>query len=873
MPIGKIEPFDISSKKWSAYVRRVEQFISLNAIANELKVATLVTVVGAVTYDLMCDLCAPDTPETKTFEALVEIVGNHLEPKRSDIAERHVFRHRRQREGESLSDYLQALKHLASTCNFRANLEENLRDQFVSGLASDVMRSQLFAESDLTYKRAIELAFALEAAGRHAVASGSGCKAGQARAAESGETAAEPLHRVAERAGGAAAGGGAGSSRSARASRSCWRCGREHRPDFCRFKNYSCDSCGQKGHIKVACKRRTSESENRVAHQKAHYYVNSDDESNEFYNITVCGKNDRPYQIRLLINGKDLIFELDTGSKLSTINYECYAKNFWDVPLIKEQICLRAYTGTLIEPCGYIIVSAHLGENCADNLKLYVIKNGGPPLLGRAWLRSLRIESVEIKNYLLNLNELDTANLITELSTQFPNVFSPGLGTCTKKMHLRLKDKIPVYQKARNLPLALRLPVENELNRLVAEGTIYKVEHSDYGTPIVPVIKKNGEIRICGDYKVTINKKLTRDPYPMPRIEELFAALSGGEKFSKIDLTNAYQQLLLDESSQACTAITTHVGTFVYRRTPYGLTCVPEKFQKFMEETLRGLNGVAVFMDDIAITGRNMDEHVTNLKALFRRLNEVGLRIKLQKCCFMQDSISYVGFVIDKHGLHPDQNKVKAIVEAPTPADVTQLRSFLGLINYYGKFISGLSTILYPLHQLLKKEVPWKWSEQCQKAFVEVKNALTSDTVLVHYSPELPLVLSVDSSSYGVGSVLAHRYPNGEERPISFSSRTLNAAERGYSQLDKEALAIFTGVIKHHQYLFGRHFVIKTDHKPLTFIFGPKLGLPQTVACRLQRYAIRLAAYDFDIEYVKSADNGNADALSRLPLPPPPGEP
>ncbi|CAG9116185.1 unnamed protein product [Plutella xylostella] len=838
------EPFDLTSKKWSAYVRRVEQFITLNEIKTELKVATLVTVVGTATYELMCDLCAPKTPEEKSFKELIDIVGSHLEPQRSDIAERHMFRHRRQRNGESLSDYLQALKHLASTCNFKDTLEENLRDQFVSGLASDVMRSQLFAVTELSYKRAIELAFALEAAERHAVASGSGCTAaaaGQAGGAGGAAAAAgEPLHRVAERGGSNGGGGGsgggapgAGSARGRRMavgpSRPCWRCGREHRPEMCRFKNYSCDACGQKGHVKVMCKnsgRQAGNNSDRFAQQRAHYYVDSDDESNDFYNLTVNGKNDEPYQVPLVINEHNITFELDTGSKL--------------------------------------------GENTADNLKLYVIKNGGPPLLGRSWLTSLNVECVEIKNLLLHINETTSeATIVEELSKEFPSVFSPGLGTCTKKMTLRLKDDIPVFVKARTLPLALRQPVERELNRLVANGTIYKVDHSDYGTPIVPVIKKNGEIRICGDYKVTINKKLMRDPYPLPRIEELFAALSGGEKYSKIDLTNAYQQKFLEESSQACTAITTHVGTFVYRRTPYGLTCVPEKFQKFMEETLRGLRGVAVFMDDVAVTGRDTAEHVANLKALLRRLSEVGLRIKLEKCQFMRDSISYVGFIIDKHGLHPDPEKVKAIVNAPAPTDVSQLRSFLGLINYYAKFIAGLSTLLCPLHNLLKKNTPWKWTEACQKAFTDAKCALTSESLLVHYSPELPLVLSVDSSSYGIGSVLAHRYPGGDERPICFSSRTLNSAERGYSQLDKEALAIFTGVIKNHQYLFGRHFTIKTDHKPLTFIFGPKLGLPQTVASRLQRYAVRLAAYDFDIEYVKSASNSNADALSRLPLPAP----
>lgn len=613
-------------------------------------------------------------------------------------------------------------------------------------------------------------------------------------------------------------------------------------------------------------KGRGVESNQDTSTRRNNNYLGSSDNESEcdFYNLSVCGVNEKPYTVMAQVNGRKISFELDTGSKLSVISLDYYNNNLCDLPIISNDISLYSYVGSVIEPVGFVSVHVVIGEHSAGNLKLYIVKNGGPPLLGRSWLTKLKIHKIIIDEFLLKLNK---NNLVELLQREFPTVFASGLGTCTKKFTLKLLDKNPVFIKARPLPLALRKPVERELERLEAEGTIRKVEYSDYGTPIVPVIKKNGEIRICGDYKVTVNPKLMREPYPLPRIEELFAALSGGEQFSKIDLTHAYQQLFLEEESQACTAITTHIGTFVYNRTPFGLTCIPEKFQKFMEQTVKGLKGVAVFIDDIACTGMTRGEHINNLKALLSRLREVGLRIKLDKCVFMQDSITYVGFVIDKHGLHPDENKIKAIVDAPRPKDVTQLKSFLGMVNYYAKFISNLSSILYPLHMLLRKNAEWIWSSDCDDSFNKVKKAISGSKVLVHYNPELPLVLAVDSSSYGIGSVLSHRYPNGEERPICFASRTLNSAERAYSQLDKEALAIISGVLKHHQYLYGRPFIIKTDHKPLTFIFGPKFGLPQTAASRLQRYATKLAAYDFTIEFVKSKDNYNVDALSRLPLP------
>lgn len=688
----------------------------------------------------------------------------------------------------------------------------------------------------------------------------------------------EPLHRVTSAGQSGLRGSGMGTSSGdrggatvsatgQRGTQPCWRCGKNHRPTDCRFKNYSCDKCGLKGHLKVMCKRSSSQGDPKKfsVQGRRQNFIESDSESEcELYNLKVCSSDDKPYGVQAKVNGELVTFELDTGSKLSAINMLFYKKHFAHLPLIEYNVCLRSYTGSLIEAAGYVLVDVVMGAHSAENLKLFVIKSGGPPLMGRSWLRKLNINNIQINEIIKNLSD---NTLVDQLKREFPAVVAPGLGTCTKKMSLRLNDTTPIYIKARSLPLALRKPVELELERLQAEGTIRKVEYSDYGTPIVPVIKKTGEVRICGDYKVTVNPKLIREPYPMPRIEELFAALSGGEKYSKIDLTNAYQQFVLDEASQACTAITTHVGTFVYQRTPFGLTCVPEKFQKFMEETLKGLKGVVNFIDDIAVTGVDTAVHIVNLKAVLCRLREVGLRIKLEKCAFLQDSITYVGFIIDKHGLHPDPSKIKAIVDAPPPTDLTQLRSFLGLVNYYAKFIPRFSSMLHPMHQLLRKNSSWIWSNECQSSFQSVKSAILSSDVLVHYNPELPLVLAVDSSSYGIGSVLSHRFPNGDERPICFASRTLNVAERSYSQIDKEALAIINGVIKHHQYLYGRHFIIKTDHKPLTFIFGPKFGLPQTAASRLQRYATRLASYDFEIEFVKSRENGNVDALSRLPLP------
>ncbi|XP_026731607.1 uncharacterized protein K02A2.6-like [Trichoplusia ni] len=416
--------------------------------------------------------------------------------------------------------------------------------------------------------------------------------------------------------------------------------------------------------------------------------------------------------------------------------------------------------------------------------------------------------------------------------------------------------------RARPLAYALREPVERALQQHVRDGILTPVERSDWATPIVPVVKKDGNIRICADYKLTLNKVLEVDRYPLPRVEDLLVRLHGGKRFSKVDLSQAYAQFLLDDSKKY-TVINTHKGLFMYNRLVYGLSSSPGIFQRRLEELFADLPRVGVFLDDVIITGSSKSDHLQNLHKVFQRLDKYGLKVKKEKCEFFMKSISYLGYVISEDGVHTCPNKVKAILDTPAPVNVVELRSFIGMIMYYSKFIKNLSTMLAPLYKLLKVGSKYDWSSQCHSAFQEVKKVLASSEVLMHYSAELPLVLTADASGVGVGAVLSQVTAAGE-RPVAYASRSLTSAERNYSQIDREALAIIYGIRKYHQYLYGRKFILRTDHKPLTYIFGDKVGIPVMSASRLQRWAVLLSGYNYDIEYVSSKKNC-ADALSRLP--------
>ncbi|KAL5506647.1 hypothetical protein EMCRGX_G008350 [Ephydatia muelleri] len=409
--------------------------------------------------------------------------------------------------------------------------------------------------------------------------------------------------------------------------------------------------------------------------------------------------------------------------------------------------------------------------------------------MGREWIRRIEIDWKTLcRDSRLAIHQVPSQVLgspVESLIQRYSDLFRNDLG---KMRHFKatlklLPDVQPKFHRPRPVPFALKEAVERELDRLEEAGVIEKVTHCEWAAPVVVVPKKNGTVRLCGDYKVSINQALMVDQYPLPKPSDLFAALSGGKWFTKLDLAQAYTQMELDEVSRQFVAINTHRG--LYR--------------------------------------------------------------------------------IDANGIHATGEKLDAVLMAPVPSSVPQPRSFLGMINYYSKFIPNLATLLNPLNELLRKDVQWKWTDQREQAFKQAKQCLTSPNVLVHYDPTLPIKLAGDASAYGIGAVISHTLPDGSERPIAFASRTLNASERNYAQLEKEALSLIFGVKKFHEYLYGRRFTLLTDHKPLTTILGPKTGVPPLATARLQRWALLLSAYEYDLEFRPTAQHANADGLSRLP--------
>ncbi|KAL5484391.1 hypothetical protein EMCRGX_G020882 [Ephydatia muelleri] len=615
---------------------------------------------------------------------------------------------------------------------------------------------------------------------------------------------------------------------------SCFRCGGKHYATTCKLKSVTCNNCGKTGHIAKVCRSNPTGAKSSAARQKGkaargHSPEKEDSPPREgskvhsLYNFS--SSSNKLFRVTLQVNGVNLPMEIDTGAAVSILSEATY-KSTW--------------------------------------ARLRIVVSKGPTLLGRDWLAAL---GMDINSNIHNVHSIHSSSLQTILDKHSP-LFSEDLGKLkgvTVKLFIDRSVK-PAFFKHRPVPFALRQRIEAELDRLEKEGIIEAVRFSDWAAPIVPVVKRDGSVRICGDFKLTVNRATTLESYPLPRVDELLASLGKSKVFSKLDLSNAYLQLPVDDESKELLTISTHRGLYRYNRLLFGVASAPAIFQRSMESLLRGIPGVCVFFDDILVSGPSERDHLCNLEKVLSCLEESGLKLKLSKCSFLLSSVEYLGHRISAAGIQPTEDKKKAILQAPAPKNVTQLKSWLGLLNYYSKFLPNLSATLAPLYDLLKSQRSWSWESSQQVAFSKAKELLTSASVLVHYEPDRELVLACDASEYGVGAVLSHHFEEGFDRPIAFASRTLAPAERKYSQLDKEALAIVFGVDKFHQYLYGRHFTILSDHKPLQYLFAVDCPIPQMVSPRVQRWALTLSAFDYTISFRAGKLQGNADALSRLPL-------
>ena len=415
----------------------------------------------------------------------------------------------------------------------------------------------------------------------------------------------------------------------------------------------------------------------------------------------------------------------------------------------------------------------------------------------------------------------------------------------------------PIRQPARRLPFHQRNEVRQMLDQMLQQDII-EPAHGPWSSPIVLVKKKDGSTRFCVDFR-RLNDLTRKDAQPLPRIDDTLDALTGACWFSTLDLASGYWQVEVDPDDREKTAFVTPFGIHQFRVMPFGLCNAPGTFQRLMELVLAGLNWTTclVYLDDIIIFSRTVEEHLQRLQEILERLKNAGLKLKPSKCHLLRKSVKYLGHVISEHGVETDPEKTASVAKWSTPTDLKELRQFLGLASYYRRFVKNFSQIAAPLFQLTHKGKHWCWNQECEEAFVTLKSKLTTAPVLIFPSFDQEFILDTDASGNGLGAVLSQQI-NGSEQVVGYSSRTLTKAERRYCATRREMLALVWGTRQFRPYLYGRHFKARTDHNSLRWLrnFREPEG-------QVARWLEILAEFDFDVIHRPGKQHGNADSLSR----------
>lgn len=433
--------------------------------------------------------------------------------------------------------------------------------------------------------------------------------------------------------------------------------------------------------------------------------------------------------------------------------------------------------------------------------------------------------------------------------------------TQTAEISIELTSDSGVTYRPYRLSYAEREKVREMVQEL-KENNIIRESNSPFASPILLVRKKNGEIRMCVDYRA-LNAITKKDRYPLPLIEDQLDNLQGNTHFTSLDLFSGYYQIPVAKESIEKTSFVTPDGQYEFLRMPFGLANAPSVFQRMINRViapLRGKISVLAYMDDILIPSRGIESGLQSLELVLQELRVKNLTLKLNKCTFLARTVDYLGYEVTEEGTRPGRHKIEAVSNFQVPDDVHGVRRFIGLASYFRKFISNFAVIARPLTHLTKKSAAWRWGEAQQEAFDTLKARLVARPVLALYKHGAETELHTDASKIGVGGILLQRQDDGALKPVAYFSRQTSKEEQRYHSYELETLAVISSLQRFRVYLFGVRFKIVSDCSALRSTFVKRDLLP-----RVARWWIQLQEYDCSVEYRAGTKMPHVDALSRSP--------
>lgn len=802
-----------AAREWQHWFKTFQNFItSLNDNTID-KLNLLVNFVSPTVYEYIS--------ECDTYVKAIDALQNLYVRPKNEVYARHLLSSRRQQTGESLDEFLQALKHLSKDCNFMAvsaviYKEQAIRDAFISGLISHPIRQRLLENKTLDLSTAFDQARSLDQAQKNSNYYSVNPSTSAALHEQMTEVDSEKkLETFGENVPVSAA----GINRS-----KCFFCGNNRHPRAnCPARDVTCNKCSKRGHFAKVC--RSNKSDISASIFTPNIVLAS---VGELTKATIDAKvND--YKVKALI---------DTGSTESFISKSITDKiGLKIVP--SNSVVSMASTSLQTQICGYCIVELIVKGKLYPNSKLSVMPDLCKDIiLGQDFMK--QHESISVK-FGGSDPPLHICGL-TSFSVTPPKLFGNLTSDCK-----------PIATKSRQFSNPDKIFIQTEISRMIKEGII---EHSTspWRAQVLVTTNERHKKRMVVDYSQTINKYTLLDAYPLPKINELINKVAQYRFFSTVDLKSAYHQVPLREEDKIYTAFEACQQLYQFRRCPFGVTNGVACFQRIVDQFIKdnSLCDTYAYLDDITICGRTKLEHDTNLDKFMAAAAKFQLTLNTDKCVFSSDSVTLLGYTILNGTIKPDPERLRPLIELPVPCDINSMRRAAGMFSYYSQWISDFSGKIAPL--ISSKNFPL--SKDAIESFQLLKKEVEK-SMLFSINEDVPFVVETDASDHSIAATL-----NQSGRPVAFFSRTLNISERKHSSIEKEAYAIVEAVRKWRHFLSGRHFNLITDQKSVSFMFDTKHS-GKIKNDKIQRWRIELSCYSFDIKYRPGKENAPADALSR----------
>ncbi len=831
-----------------------EAHVSAQKVVKRRRRAQLLHLAGQQVQDIFETLS--DKGADDDYDACVNALNSYFVPKVNTTYTRQLFHHAELETGETILQFSTRLRGLAVDCNFGADINNHIRDAILWKCKAPYMKRRLL-ELQLQEGDALTLTRTLEAAEQ--------CE----RIDSQMKPEDEAVNKVSLARSKTSQKGGNKFEKTTQFAKSkrdnppkgvCYRCGEKGhfgRDPKCPARGKECLKCHKPDHFSKMCRTKdvncVQEAESGVQDDYA-FTVNSNNTGKILVSV-----GDVPLNVLIDSGASTNVIDAKTWSDLKEKHVKC----LFSTPKCDKKLYAYGQSEPLETRGTFRCVVSVNGRSCEANF--VVIAGTGVPILGLETARELGVLKIDVNAVGLGTCESETEchGLSEKLQSEFKDVLT-GVGKLRgKQIQLKTDSSVqPVAQPMRRTPFGLREKVELKLDELMSSDIIEPVEEpSEWVSPIVIVPKeKQNDIRMCIDMR-RVNEAILRERHPIPTIDEMLQDMNGSKVFSKIDLKWGYHQLELHPDSRHLTTFVTHAGMFRFKRLVFGINTASEIFQNEIRKVVQGIPGVANKSDDVIVHTQTVSEHYDSLRKLFDRLRQAGLTVNWQKCELFKPELVFDGHLLSDRGIDPWSEKVKAVNEAREPENVSETRSFLGLVNFFCRFIPNLATTAEPLRKLTRKEEGFEFGPEQKEAFRKLKRCLVEAETLGFFDVNAKTQVIADASPYGLGAVLV-QIQNNEPRVITYASRSLTPVERRYSQTEREALALVWACEKFHAYVYGLDFDLVTDHKPLQAIYSPKSKPP----ARIERWVLRLQPYRFRVVHV-AGTKMIADPLSRLVKP------